>query len=572
MKSNSKGLFFSTISNLIEKDAKGFFILLILVIFQSFLVLGSILAIIPLSEYLLDPEMKNPSKITYILKNLFQNFDITPSFWIFGIFFVATNFLKGLTEIFVGYFILKVKYSLLRKIYAELLETIFKAEWKFFSKIKLGSLLNSLTSELPRVGDTVGHVTSLIAQIFQLIIYISIPLIINFKMTLIVLIFFFSLFFFLKIINKVSYKLGVQNTDTANKSLSFLTEAISSLKLIFSYSKQTETKKTYFKFFDKHVDITIQAQTLSIIISKIFLPLLMLGVIISVGYSLNSEIIFSEVVAVMWSLLLALPVCVSIFQLSVSFKNFVNSFDQIKNIITKAKKHPLKLSTFQIKNFHKEISFKNIFFSYPGRKVTLKNINISIKKNNITALVGPSGSGKSTIVDLIMGLQKPNKGKVLIDNKDIFSLNLKQYRDMIGIVPQEPFLLETTIKQNLLWGLQEDKLINDSDIWEALKLARADDFIKKFPKKINTIVGPRGNSLSGGQKQRIVLARALIRKPKILILDEATNSLDEQSEQIIINALKKISKKTTIIMVTHNVKLLKNTDKFYLIENGLIKK
>ena len=142
---------------------------------------------------------------------------------------------------------------------------------------------------------------------------------------------------------------------------------------------------------------------------------------------------------------------------------------------------------------------------------------------------------------------------------------------MIGIVPQEPFLLETTIKQNLLWGLQEDKLINDSDIWEALKLARADDFIKKFPKKINTIVGPRGNSLSGGQKQRIVLARALIRKPKILILDEATNSLDEQSEQIIINALKKISKKTTIIMVTHNVKLLKNTDKFYLIENGLIK-
>lgn len=196
MKSNSKGLFFSTISNLIEKDAKGFFILLILVIFQSFLVLGSILAIIPLSEYLLDPEMKNSSKITYILKNLFQNFDITPSFWIFGIFFVATNFLKGLTEIFVGYFILKIKYSLLRKIYAELLETIFKAEWKFFSKIKLGSLLNSLTSELPRVGDTVGHVTSLIAQIFQLIIYISIPLIINFKMTLIVLIFFFSLFFF----------------------------------------------------------------------------------------------------------------------------------------------------------------------------------------------------------------------------------------------------------------------------------------------------------------------------------------------------------------------------------------
>jgi len=564
--------FFSIVSNLIERDAKGFLSLLGLVIFESLLVFGTVLAIIPMSEFLLDPDMKNPSRLTFILKNFFTSIGISPSFWVFGGFFVTVNFLKGLTEVFVAYFILKIKYKLLRQIYTDLLSSIFKAEWIFFSKIKLGSLLNSLSTELPRVGDTVGHITSLIAQILQLIIYISIPLYINFKMTIIVLLFFLSFFIFLRILNKISYSLGKQNTQTANKTLSFLTEAISSLKLIFSYSKQANTKSAYFKLFDKHVDITLRSQVLSIIITKIFLPLLMLGVVISVGYSLSTGIVFSEAVAVMWSLLLSLPVCISIFQLSVSFKNFVNSFEQIKNIMKEAKKHPLKLSNLTVKKFDKQMMLKNVYFSYPGRNSTLRNVNLSIKKNKITALVGSSGSGKSTILDLVMGLQKPLKGKIYIDEKDISTINLEKYRNIIGIVPQEPFLLEISIKDNLLWGLQENHSVTEQHVWKALKLAKADDFIKKLPKGINTIVGSRGNSLSGGQKQRVALARALIRKPEILILDEATSSLDEKSEQIIINALKKISKKTTILIVTHKISLLKNVDTVYVVENGKVKK
>jgi ATP-binding cassette subfamily B protein len=571
MKKN-KFTFFLVVNNLIKKDLRSFIFLLFLVLFQSLLVFASVIAIIPLSEYLMDPEMKNISKFTNVLNSAFLFYNIVPSFWIFGFFFIFINLFKGIIEIFTNYFILKIKYNLLRHVYKDLLDSIFRAEWIFFSKIKLGSLFNTLSSELPRVGDTLGHVTYLIAHVIQLLIYIAIPLFINFKMTIIVVLISSIFFIFLSFLNKISYKLGVQNTQTANKTSSFLSESVAALKLIFSYSKQENTKLTYFKLFDKHVHITIRSQILSIIVTKVFLPLLMLAVVISVGYSLINGIILSEAIAVMWSLLLSIPVCVSIFQLSVSFKNFVNSFEQVEIIKKEARNYPIQNSHTIVKNFKKNISLKNVYFNYLGRTKLLKNININIQKNRITAIVGNSGSGKSTILDLIMGLQKPSRGNIFLDNHNLSKINLEEYRDIIGIVPQESFLLETSIKENLLWGVKNKDNILDKDIWNALRLSNSSDFIKELPKKLNTVLSVRGSNLSGGQRQRLALARALIRKPKILVLDEATSSLDEDSENIIIKALNKIAKNTTIIIVTHKLSILNNVDKIFYVKNGRVVK
>ena len=170
MKKN-KLTFFIVANNLIKKDLKRFTFLLFLILFQSLIVFVSVIAIIPLSEYLMDPEMKKVSKFTGFLNSTFLFFNITASFWVFGFFFIFINLFKGIIEIFTNYFILKIKYNLLRQVYKDLLDSIFGAEWIFFSKIKLGSLFNTLSSELPRVGDTLGHITSLIAQIIQLLIY-----------------------------------------------------------------------------------------------------------------------------------------------------------------------------------------------------------------------------------------------------------------------------------------------------------------------------------------------------------------------------------------------------------------
>jgi subfamily B ATP-binding cassette protein MsbA len=210
---------------------------------------------------------------------------------------------------------------------------------------------------------------------------------------------------------------------------------------------------------------------------------------------------------------------------------------------------------------NKKIILSNINFDYDNKKI-LTNCNLSIDTNSVTLISGKSGSGKSTLVDLITGLQKPSSGEIYFDSINLQELDLRNLRKKISVVNQDPFLFYDTIRNNVAWAEEE---ISDEKINEALQLANALEFVEKFPNKINTLVGERGMELSGGERQRIVLARALIRKPSILILDEATNSLDEHSENMIKDTIKKISQNTTVIIIAHMSKLKEISDKKYLL-------
>ena len=178
---------------------------------------------------------------------------------------------------------------------------------------------------------------------------------------------------------------------------------------------------------------------------------------------------------------------------------------------------------------------------------------------------GKSGAGKSTLLDLLTGIQLPSSGKILLDNEELDSFDLFSYRKKISIVSQDPFLFNISILDNLKWSVEK---FDENHLVECLKLANCDDFIEKLPNKIFTIVGERGMKLSGGQRQRVSLARAIMSKPEILILDEPTSSLDKESEELIFDSLKKISKFTTIILITHDSKIINLADKIYLIKDG----
>ena len=208
---------------------KGFFILFSLVLAEGFLAGLSVLSIIPLSDYLIDPTLANSSKVTVYLTDFINKIGISPSFLVFGLLFVFINFIKGSFEVLIRYFILKIKYGLLRIIYGDLLENLFISRLEFFTKLKSGSLLNTLGRELPVVGDTLGHITLLLAQSVQLIIYFSIPFFINFQMTLIVILFSLSFFIIIIYLNKLSFRLGKKKIQTANKTRGFLNEVLSAI-------------------------------------------------------------------------------------------------------------------------------------------------------------------------------------------------------------------------------------------------------------------------------------------------------------------------------------------------------
>ncbi len=216
------------------------------------------------------------------------------------------------------------------------------------------------------------------------------------------------------------------------------------------------------------------------------------------------------------------------------------------------------------------VQLENVAFSYPSRKdfEVLKNISFSAKKGETIALVGPSGSGKSTLAGLILRFYDPQEGRILIDGKNSTDYSLTELRNQMAIVPQDVLLFGGNIKENIAYGKPDATM---EEIIEAARKANALSFIESFPDKFNTMVGDRGIQLSGGQRQRIAIARAVLKNPAILILDEATSSLDSESEHLVQEALDKLMQGRTSFVIAHRLSTIRNADKIIVIENGKVK-
>ena len=223
----------------------------------------------------------------------------------------------------------------------------------------------------------------------------------------------------------------------------------------------------------------------------------------------------------------------------------------------------------KIDGFKKKIQIKNLNFSYSkNSKNILSNINLTIKKGEKVALVGSSGSGKTTLTSLLLRFYNYDNGDITIDDKSYNEINTKSVRNLIGLVTQEPILFNDTIKNNIIYGSEN---IKDKQIEEAAQIAKIDNFISSLDLKYETIIGERGSLLSGGQKQRLSIARAIIKNPPILVFDEATSSLDSQSEKKVQEAIDNLVKDRTVIMIAHRLTTVKNVDKIVVLEEGSIK-
>ncbi|MBU0476499.1 ATP-binding cassette domain-containing protein, partial [Patescibacteria group bacterium] len=222
----------------------------------------------------------------------------------------------------------------------------------------------------------------------------------------------------------------------------------------------------------------------------------------------------------------------------------------------------------RVKDIKGEIKFDQVSFKYPDdEKDIIDNINLDIKSGESVAFVGRSGTGKTTMIKLLLRFYDVNKGRILIDGIDIRNLTKSQLRSFVGIVPQEPILFNNTIGFNIGYG---DSQAKKADIIEVARIANLHDFINSLPQKYNTQVGERGIKLSGGQKQRLAIARMLLTNPKIIIFDEATSNLDSESERLIQEALWKIAKDRTVLIIAHRFSTLRRADKIIVMDKGQI--
>ena len=269
---------------------------------------------------------------------------------------------------------------------------------------------------------------------------------------------------------------------------------------------------------------------------------------------------------VFFTSLMALPI-IELTSIGTQITDAFAGLDRIREILemkTESEEDRLKQALPDVRG---EIQFENVFFEYEKGVEVLKNVSFDAPAGTTTALVGSSGSGKSTILSLVLNFIQPTRGTILVDGKDLQIVKLADYRSTLGVVLQDNFLFDGSILENIRFSSPHAAL---EEIREVCRIANADEFIEKFPEKYDTIVGERGVKLSGGQRQRIAIARALLANPKILILDEATSSLDSESEALIQEGLRRLREGRTTFVIAHRLSTIRSADQILVVEAGEI--
>ena len=255
-------------------------------------------------------------------------------------------------------------------------------------------------------------------------------------------------------------------------------------------------------------------------------------------------------------------------ELGVIFDSYQKAMASFRRIINLKNTSPtIDNGTEKLESFDEKIQISNLNFEYVKNFPVLNNISIDIAKGQTTAIVGSTGSGKSTLIKLILRLYDSTSGEIKFDGKNIKDLELDSLRNKIGLVSQDIFLFEGTVFENIAYGNLD---ANDEEVWEAARLSESDKFINQLPNKENTIVGERGQKLSGGQRQRISIARAILKNPEILILDEATSAVDNETEAAIQRSINTLKKGRTVIAIAHRLSTIRNADIIYVLERGKV--
>ena len=378
--------------------------------------------------------------------------------------------------------------------------------------------------------------------------------------------------FFAKNLGKRISKVQIEASVMSGDFYSYLSEIFKASKMIRIYQKEESEKRNAAKFISNLVEKNIKISSVMIRATPIMETLtgfMIAGFIFYSGKLISTnELQINNFFSFLTAMMLAYQpirslatMNLTIYQGTAAAKRIFSVIDQ--PIVTKNN------STLpDIKINKSNIKFENISFHYSNtNEKAVKNININIDGGSLVAFVGHSGAGKSTIINLLPRFYEPQEGKIFIDNQDIHKSTLYSLRKNISLVSQDVILFDGTIKGNIAYA---DSEASDEEIVKACQFAAAHDFISKSPKGYQTIIGENGVRLSGGQKQRISIARAVLKKSSIILLDEATSSLDAESEQIVQNAIANLTKNKTTLVIAHRLSTIHNADKIFVLKKGSI--
>ena len=467
-----------------------------------------------------------------------------------------------------------VQYRLIRDLRNKLYSHFHYLSLSYFNKNKSGELTAVLVNDIDNMRNSLSIMfQKLFVEPINIIILMSLLFIVSTKLALIALLIIpVSGIIIFGISHSIRRRSARSQAQLAGMT-SMIAETIGSMRIVKAFATKGFEINRFAKETQKYYKLMIRRDRLRFVSSPVSetFGATIAALLLWVGARdvLVIESISSE------DFLRFILLLFSLFQ---PLKNLTNVVNELQNGLASADRvfaiMDIKSdiqdvdNAFKVKDLNSSLSFNDVSFTYGNKdEKVLNNINFKINKGEIFALVGPSGAGKSTLVDLIPRFYDTLSGSIKIDGNDIKELELKSLRSLMGIVTQETFLFDDTVKANISYGVEN---ISDDEIKDASKAANAHEFIKKLPDGYNTIIGERGVSLSGGQKQRIAIARAIVKNPPILILDEATSSLDSESEKYVQSAIENLMSERTVFVIAHRLSTVHNANKILVLENGQI--
>jgi subfamily B ATP-binding cassette protein MsbA len=519
--------------------------------------------ILPILQIIAEGELKG--KLASVLNPFLSQFQARLLLPVLCLLFLSLLLLKfGLTivRIFISKrFVWQIRLRWLRKVF----EKYLKAEYAFMLDHKQGDLLNNLINETQRGAICLSQLLELLARVVLLIALYVTLLLVHWQTTLVLSVTTGILFLLTyQISKKFAQEVGRKKIKLNQQLTSWAAEGIGAVRQIKTFGLESWFRQQFTGIARKLYNVTIRFELARMIptpLGEIVLGFLLVGMILYFYF-------FTEIG--LKTLLPTLGMFVVIGQRLVgNISNLAGMRLQIHSLFPSVSlAHDFSEQAIAqedlwtghgFKELEQDIILQEVEYTYRRGEHVLSELNITIPRGKTVALTGPSGSGKSTIADLLLGLYRPQSGRILINCREMSEWSLSTWRNKVGYVSQEPYLFNMSIRDNIALGYPDNDVTEESII-NAAKKAYAHDFIINLPQGYSTVVGDRGMKLSGGQRQRIAIARAIIREPDFFIFDEATSALDVQSEKMIQKAIEEIGKEKTLLIIAHRNSTIESAD------------
>jgi len=451
-----------------------------------------------------------------------------------------------------------------------LIRSVMRARWSHYTRQSVGSLTNAVATEAERASQGFEYGAVMSAQILQAIIYLGIALMISWQGGVAAIIAGASLLLLLQWLVSISRRAGQNQTDLLRSVMSAMHDQFTAVKPLKAMAREGQ------------LDTLLWSQTRSLkrtqrrqVISKEALEALqepILAIMVGVGFFLSITVLEMPLASVLVMLFLLARVVNYLAKSQRAFQHMSvreSAYWSLIHAIRAAEAAPEPDSGKLQVTLTRSIRFERVSFQYPEGMQTLREQSLTIPAQAMVMIEGPSGAGKTTLLDLIVGLAQPDHGRIVVDDVPLSEIDLRHWRRQIGYVPQESLLVDESVAYNVTLGETD---LSDADVERALRAADAWDFVQALPEGAQTHIGGGGNRLSGGQRQRLAIARALIHRPRLLVLDEATSNLDQVSEQAVIETIRHLKGQLTIVAVAHRGPLAAEADACYRLEAGELRR